>query len=69
MFPKWESKTNIMEPAILEYKYIRVNESGDVTWEDGENRKVDLLMYAGESVLIEDEGWNEKNKSTIVSLI
>lgn len=58
-----------MEPAVVEYKYIRVNECGDVTWEDGDNRRIDLQMYAGQSVLIEDEGWNERSKHTIVSLI
>lgn len=62
MFPKWESKPVTMTPAVLEYKYIMVDGKGNTNWESGDNRKVDLQQFAGKSVMIEDDGWNNKNR-------
>jgi hypothetical protein len=62
MFPKWESKPTTLTPALLEYKYIMVDSKGNAKWESGDNRKVDLTTFAGHSVMVEDDGWNNKNR-------
>lgn len=51
MYPKWESKTEVVflskdECLKVEYKYIKVDsKGGDAIWEQGDNRTVDLAVF------------------------
>ena len=75
-YPKWQNKDNIVfgskAESIIEYKYIINNEQvsifivfhliqSETTWEDGNNRKVDLSNFfeSGKTVVVEDDGFNK----------
>ena len=48
------------KPEIVEYKYIIVDEqSGEVSWENGDNRIVDLTTVEARGIIIEDDGWDK----------
>jgi hypothetical protein len=60
-FPIWRSLTyTVDKPDIVEYKYIIVDEqSGEVSWENGDNRIVDLTTVEARGIIIEDDGWDK----------
>lgn len=60
-YPKWQSKSVPIEAQELEYKFIMYDDHGNVDWEHGDNRRVDLTSINGAKVVIEDEGWNQRN--------
>ena len=44
------------------------DKGGDVVWESGDNRKVDLASFAGRDgvVVVEDDGFNKKHRAAKV---
>ena len=48
-YPQWQNASPIemTEFQILEYKYIIKDGRNKVIWEDGQNRKANLLSYQG----------------------
>lgn len=71
IFPYWESKTIpiSIEPSdvqdnkaslVIRYKYIVFDKHGNLSsWEEGEDRSVDLSSVSSNQILIEDDGWGE----------
>ena len=49
-YPEWTSQQPVsLEAAKIEYKYIIKASGGQVIWEDGANRQVDLSGFAPNS--------------------
>ena len=49
-YPMWTSLQQVsLEAAKIEYKYIIKASGGQIIWEDGENRQVDLSAFAPNS--------------------
>lgn len=48
------------------YKYIKYDELGQVCWESGQNRKVNLRSFAGDTVIIVDDLWDQVQKNARV---
>ena len=74
LYPSWVSDNvkllSKQECASLEYKYILIDEKdGQITWETGENHRTDICALfdvykgTGNVIVIEDEGFNSKNKT------
>ena len=79
LYPKWRGKDfavvkSMAEAKKIEYKYIinNVNEADQVTWEDGNNRALDLSavfdQFKGQDkvVVVEDESFNKSSKPSKV---
>lgn len=45
------------------------DEHGNIDWEHGDNRKVNLLSVGGTKVVIEDDGWNQKDTAANVIVL
>ena len=68
-FPVWETQPVAIDTSNLEYKFIMYDEHGNLQWEDGENRQIDLSSFKASKVLIEDEGWNHRgSQGKIITL-
>lgn len=52
-YPVWDVSLPLSVPSTFEYKYIRKNSTGAVTWEGGYNRSLSL---SGGAALIQDDG-------------
>ena len=67
LFPKWESKSAVsMQAGRVEYKYVMLNDNGEAEWEKGDNRVIDLGPFVGRTVVVEDDGWNQKSRAAKV---
>ena len=56
-------EVGMLKPRIQVHNGRRQSlEKGNTNWESGDNRKVDLKNFAGHSVMIEDDGWNNRNR-------
>ena len=66
-YPAWKNKDDDVvyvseEDPNIEYKYFISSEDLDsLTWEDGENRKLNLSQFfdSGDTIVVEDQGFNK----------
>ena len=45
------------------------DEHGNLIWEEGENRQVDLSSVKASKVLVEDDGWNNRSSQAKVNVL